>query len=86
MLPEYISMILWPFALKCCKDWLNNPTHHADGQTPYQTIAGLESSKVILSNFYTFGCPCYVLDHHIQSRNGTMPKWEPRAQMGIYIG
>ncbi len=86
MLPEYISMILWLFALKCCKDWLINFTHRADGWTPYQTIAGLELSKIILSNFHTFGCPCYVLDHCLQSGNGTIPKWEPRAQMGICVG
>jgi hypothetical protein len=86
MLPEYISTILWPFALKCCKDWLNNLTHHADGQTPYQTIAGLESSKIILSNFHTFGCTCYVLDHCFQSGNGIISKWKPHARMGIYVG
>ncbi len=46
--PEYISTTLCPFALKCCEVWLNNLTHHADGQTPYQMIAGLESSKIII--------------------------------------
>jgi hypothetical protein len=86
MLPKYISMILWPFALKFCKDRLNNLTHCADGRTPYQAIAGLESSKIILSNFHTFGCPCYVLDHRLQSGNGTIPKWEPCSRMGVYVG
>ncbi len=27
MLPEYISTILWPFALKCAEDRLNNLVH-----------------------------------------------------------
>ena len=27
MLPEYISTILWPFALKCAKDQMNNLVH-----------------------------------------------------------
>ncbi len=31
MLPEYISMIMWPFALKCAEDKLNNLVHRADG-------------------------------------------------------
>jgi hypothetical protein len=31
MLPEYISTIMWPFALKCAEDRLNNLVHHADG-------------------------------------------------------
>jgi hypothetical protein len=55
MLPEYISTILWPFALKCTEDRLNNPVHQADGCTPYQTIASLEASKIKLSDFHTFG-------------------------------
>ncbi len=86
MLPEYISTILWPFALKCCEDCLNNLVHCADNQTPYETLAGLDSSKIIMLNFHTFGCPCYVLDHRLQSGIGTVPKWEPRTRMGIYVG
>jgi hypothetical protein len=30
MLPKYTSTILWPFALKCCEDCLNNLVHCAD--------------------------------------------------------
>jgi hypothetical protein len=51
MLPEYISMILWPFALKYAEDGLNNLVHQADGCTPYQTIASFETSKIKLSDF-----------------------------------
>jgi hypothetical protein len=47
MPPEYISTILWPFALKCAEDRLNNLVHPADGHTPYKTIANLDSSKDI---------------------------------------
>jgi hypothetical protein len=85
MLPEYISTVLWPFAPKCCKGRLNNLVHRADDQTPYETLAGLESSKIVMLNFHTFGCPCYVLDHRLQSGNGAVPKWEPRACMCIYV-
>jgi len=73
-------------ALKCCKDHLNNLVHRADDRTPYQMLAGLESSKIIMPNFHTFCCPCYVLDHRLQSGIGVVPKWEPRACMGIYVG
>ncbi len=86
MLPEYISTIMWPFALKCAEDKLKNLVHHTDGQTPYQTIAGLDSTKIKMSDFHTFGCPCYVLDHRLQSGTRMIPKWEPRARMGIYVG
>ncbi len=37
MFPEYISTILWPFAVKCYEDRLNNLVHHADGRAPYET-------------------------------------------------
>ena len=86
MLPEYISTILWPFAVKCYEDRMNNLTFRADGRTPFETLAGLDSSPVILANFHTFGCPCYVLDHRLQSGAGKIPKWEPRSRMGIYVG
>ncbi len=82
-----IYTILWPFAINCCGDHWNNHVNCAYDWTPYETLAGLESSKIIMLNFHTFGCPCYVLDHHLQSGNGTVPtKWEPHAQMGIYVG
>jgi hypothetical protein len=39
-----------------------------------------------VSNFHTFGCPCYVLDLRLQSGSSMIPKWEPRAQMGLHVG
>jgi hypothetical protein len=86
MLPEYILTILWPFALKCSEDRLNNLVHCADGWTPFQTITSLDLGKIEATNFHTFGCPYYVLDHRLQSGNSMIPKWEPRAQMGLYVG
>ncbi len=86
MFPEYISTFLCPFAVKCYKDRLNNFVHRADGQTPYKTLTSLDATPIIMSNFHTFGCPCYVLDHWLQSGTGKIPKWEPQAWMGIYVG
>jgi hypothetical protein len=65
---------------------MNNLVRHADGRTPYQALTGLDPIKLDVSNFYTFGCPCYVLDHRLQSSNSMVPKWEPRARMGLYVG
>jgi hypothetical protein len=65
---------------------LNNLVHRADGRTPYQTLTGSDQVKIDVSNFHTFGCPCYVLDHHLQSGSSMIPKWKPRAQMSLYIG
>jgi hypothetical protein len=63
MFPEYISTILWPFAVKCFNDGMNHLVHQADGCTPFETPAGLDSAPINVSNFHTFGCLCYVLDH-----------------------
>jgi hypothetical protein len=78
--------VLWPFALKCAEDRLNNLVHGADGRMPYQTIAILEALKIKLSDFNIFGSPCYVLDAGLWSGLEPIPKSEPRAQMGIYVG
>jgi hypothetical protein len=86
MFPECISTIFWPFAVKCYKDRLNNLVHRADGRTPYKTLASLDAAPINTSNFHIFGCPCYVLDHRLQSGTGKIPKWGHRARMGIYVG
>ena len=84
--PEYISTILWQFAGKCYEDWMNHLVHCADRQTPFKTFAILDSAPIKVSDFQTFGCPCYVLDHCLQPELGKISKWEPRSQMGIYVG
>jgi hypothetical protein len=53
---------------------------------PYHTNASLEASKIKLSDFHTFGSPCYVLDARLQSGLKTIPEWEPWAWMGIHVG
>ena len=86
MLPEYITTILWPFAIKCHEDQINNLVHRADERTPYQILLDLDASPINVKDFYTFGFPCYVLDHRLQSGQGKMPKWDPQARLGIYVG
>eukprot|EP00957_Ditylum_brightwellii_P167335 12739147-Ditylum_brightwellii.AAC.1 len=35
---------------------------------------------------HTFGCLVYVLDTRLQTGNASVPKWNPRARLGIYMG
>ncbi len=86
MFPEYISTILWLFAVKCCKDRTNHFVHQANGCTPFKTLASHDSAPIKVSIFHTFGCPCYVLDRCLQLGTGKIPKWEPQSQMSRYIG
>lgn len=32
------------------------------------------------------GCPVFVLDSRLQSGGSKIPKWDPRAQVGVYLG
>ncbi len=83
MLPDYTSTILWPFALKYTEDQMNKLVHRADGQTPYQALTGLDPIKLDVSNFHTFGCPCYVLDHRLQPGNSMVPKMGATSMNGL---
>ena len=38
-----------------------------------------------LQHYHTFGCPAYILDTRLSS-GGSIPKWNPRARRGIYLG
>ena len=84
--PEYISQILWPFAIKCAEDRISNLLIDIDGLTAEMKFSNSPSATVDLRNFHTFGCPCYILDSRVQSNPKGLPKWEPRARLGIYLG
>ena len=84
--PEYISTMFWPFALKAAQDRLNQLNVGLDGKTPDMKFSGVASMSLRLRDFHTFGCPCYVLDSRLQTNPMGVPKWEPRARLGIYLG
>jgi hypothetical protein len=84
--PEYISIILWPFAVKCTEDRLNNLTVDQAGNTPEMNFSGSQAANVHIRNYHPFGCPCYVLDSRVQTNSKGLPKWEPRARLAIYVG
>ena len=84
--PEYITTMLWPFALKAAQDRLNQLNVKLDGRTPDMKYSGVAAASLRLRDFHTFGCPCYILDSRLQTNPKGVPKWEPRARVGIYLG
>ena len=84
--PEYITTMLWPFALKAAQDRMNQLNMDLDGRTPDMKFSGVAAHTLRLRDFHTFGCPVYVLDSRLQSSTMGVPKWEPRARLGIYVG
>ncbi|MEY3108605.1 MAG: hypothetical protein RL730_956, partial [Actinomycetota bacterium] len=84
--PEYITTMLWSFAVKCTEDRLNNLTINQQGSTPEMSFSGVQAIHVQANNYHPFGCPCYVLDSRAQVDSKNLPKWEPRARLAIYVG
>ena len=85
--PEYITTMLWPFALLAAADRMNHLHIDINGVTPEMKFSQVTGSSTKLKHFHTFGCPVYVLDARLQdSGGGGPPKWDPRARLGIYLG
>jgi len=42
-------------------------------------------SRPDVRGFHPFGCPVFVLDSKIQG-GGAIPKWNPKARVGVYLG
>ena len=78
--------MLWPFALKAAQDRLNQLNVDLKGTTPDMRFSGVAAVNLRLRDFHTFGCPCYILDSRLQTNPKGVPKWEPRARLGIYLG
>mgnify|MGYP000436230487 FL=1 len=84
--PEYITTMMWPLALKAAQDRLNQLNVDLNGSTPDMRYSGVSALTLRLRDFHTWGCPCYVLDSRLQTNSKGVPKWEPRARLGIYVG
>ena len=84
--PSHITTMMWPFALKEAAFRLNKLSVRKDGRSNEATFFKIDGDIFEQSMFHTFGCPCFVLDARLQSGLGTVPKWEPRSRLGIYVG
>ena len=83
--PEYITTMLWPFAVKAAIERINYLSFDLEGKSPASKFYGTEKAFNI-NEFHTFGCPVFVLDSRLQSGQIGPPKWEPRSRVGIYLG
>ena len=83
--PEAITTMLQPFALKefirtSNYFWLDDAC-----RSPYTRFTGANSLPP-MSQQHPWGCPVYVLEAKLQDNPKRIPKWDPRAQLGIYLG
>ena len=85
--PEYITTMLWPFALMTAGDHDNNLHVDGNGKSLDMKFSSDEGLPTKLKHFHTFGCPVYILDARLQYSGGGGPlKWDSRARLGIYLG
>ena len=83
--PEAITTMLWPFALKEFIRTSNYFRLDDAGRSPYMRFTGADSLP-IMSQQHPWGCPVYVLEAKLQCNPKGIPKWDPRARLGVYLG
>ena len=83
--PEAIGTILWPFAWKDFERKYNHLKLDENGLAPINKFASTNVAPD-LKTYHPFGCPVFVLNSRLQSSGGSIPKWDPRARVGVYLG
>ena len=79
-----INSDLWPFAVSyACH--LHNVLPSGNGIAPGDLFSGVTMPRHKLKDLHTWGCPVFVLDPKLQ-QGKKLPRWEPRARQGIFIG
>jgi hypothetical protein len=84
--PEYITTMMWPFAVKEAAYRLNRLSLRSDGRSCEATFFNIDEELFNPASLHVFGSPCFVLDSRLQSGIAGPPKWEPRSRLGIYVG
>ena len=82
--PSAIEINLWPYALRNANDIRNTIPDKDDGSSPLERFCRSEVRPKLRHN-HTFGCPVYSLHDKLQGGKG-LPKWNPRARLGINLG
>ena len=81
--PKAIAANLWPQAIKHVIDVCNSLPRPGKTESPLSKFAGT-SVQPNLKHFHPFGCPVYVLQAPLQTRN-PFPKWGERSRIGIFL-
>jgi hypothetical protein len=69
--PDYITTMMWLFALKEAAIRLNRLSPRSDSRSCEATLFNNDTDH------FVFGSPCFVLDSRLQSGIAGPPKWEP---------
>ena len=81
---KMILISLWPYAMRHANDVANATPKKAKNSSPLEIFSGVKVAPK-LRHFHSFGCPTYVLDNALHSRQSA-PKWRQRSRLGVYLG
>jgi hypothetical protein len=84
LLPDAISVELWPYALRHANDCFNMSPFPNEQGKPLEKFSW-SKIRPDFKQIHSFGCPAYALDGRIQSGKKAN-KWEVRARVAIYLG
>ena len=56
-----------------------------NGKSPLETFNNIEDD-IMCYDWYTWGCPCFVVAEENQSGLTETRKWEPITRTGVYLG
>jgi hypothetical protein len=83
--PEHANIHLWPQAVDYAIWVFNHLPSINNGVRPNEMWSCSRFTKNGLNYAHVFGCPVYILDPRLQDGH-KIPKWEPRACLGLFIG
>jgi hypothetical protein len=83
--PEAVTKSLWPYANKAACQTRNRFKLNDELLSQEEKISGVSINQNI-KNEHTLFCPVFVLNTKLQSGVGGIPKWNLRANTGIYLG
>jgi hypothetical protein len=84
--PEQATLELWHFALEHAAYLWNHLPRSDTSLAPQELYtSSLFVNYNHLARLHTFGCPVYVLHPRLQDGH-KVPKWQPRARRGQFIG
>ena len=72
--PEFITIMLWPFANNCAQERMNNLHVDLNIETPAMKFSNTKAVNVQLKHYRTFVCPVYILDSRLQTNPKGVPK------------
>ncbi len=81
--PHAIDLALWPYAMRYAVH-IHNTVAVIEGKSRIELFSGTDVGSNMKHN-HTFGCPVFALQNALAS-GGTLPKWSPRARLGINLG